>query len=63
MAFQSAIGPDDEQTTDDTSAAASPAESRDDSPFSMGYDVEEYQLDAETTDQLLGLLVAVTNLL
>lgn len=62
MAFQSAIEPD-EPTTEDASAADSPAESRADSPFSMGYDVEEYQLDAETTDQLLGLLVAVTNLL
>lgn len=36
---------------------------RDISPFSMGYDVDSYALDAETTDRMLTVLVAATNLL
>lgn len=32
------------------------------SPFSQDYRTEPYTLTAETTDQMLGLLVVVTNL-
>lgn len=33
------------------------------SPFSMQYDLEEYELDTETIDQMLSVTVALTNLL
>lgn len=36
---------------------------RDISPFSMNYEVDRYDLDAETTDRMLTVLVAVTNIL
>lgn len=32
-------------------------------PFSMDYDFEEWELDADTTDHALSIMIAVTNLL
>ncbi len=32
-------------------------------PFSMRYDFSDWKIDAESTDQILSLLIAVTNLL
>lgn len=45
---------DPEETTDQVGAA---------DPFSMEYDFEEWELDADTTDHALSILIAVTNLL
>lgn len=32
-------------------------------PFSMGYDMDEWKVNAETADQALSLLMVVTNLI
>lgn len=67
MAFQDVLAAGSEGASTDESAAEDetpqPDGSGAESPFSMGYDLSSYEVDAETTDQLLGVLVAVTNLL
>lgn len=66
MAFQDALTAGSEKAeTDETAnegAPESPAGSEI-SPFSMSYDMSSYDVDAETTDQMLSVLVAATNLL
>lgn len=46
-----------------STAAPEPPVTRDTSPFSMEYDTGSFALDAETTDQMLTVLVAATNLM
>jgi hypothetical protein len=60
MAFRDAL--DVNQPAENTESAPAPSD-RDISPFSMGYDTERYALTTETTDQMLTLLLAITNLL
>lgn len=67
MAFQNALAAgsqgDSTGESDVEGETPQPDASGAESPFSMGYDLSSYEVDAETTDQLLGVLVAVTNLL
>lgn len=53
----------DESSDDRASTAATTADAGRNSPFSMDYDTESYKLDSETADQVLGVMIAVTNLL
>lgn len=57
-----------ESVADDTDAATAEPEpsttsSGGSDPFSQDYDLSEWTLDAETVDQVLGILMVVTNLL
>ncbi|MFC4246473.1 hypothetical protein ACFOZ7_05610 [Natribaculum luteum] len=52
---------EDAPTDPDPEPSVSVGEDTD--PFSMNYDFEEWKVDAESTDQILSLLIAVTNLL
>jgi hypothetical protein len=68
MALQSRLQESESESPGDgtvSEASEQPGQSIPDeiSPFSMGYDFSEYQLDADETDQVLGLMIATTNLL
>lgn len=53
---------EDAQTTANDEGRDAPAGSSA-SPFAMEYDTEEYDIDAETLNQLLTGVVALTNLI
>lgn len=63
--FREVIEADDQRGADPQRSEQSertPAR-RDISPFSMNYETESFNLDAATTDRMLSVLIAVTNLM
>jgi hypothetical protein len=68
MAFQDALaaeieGAATDESPDDERAASEPARDGPQSPFSMEYDLESFTVDSQTATQMIGGLVAITNLL
>jgi hypothetical protein len=64
MAFQERIDDhieeaETDESTPSTSDSTTPPPA---DPFSMEFDLEQFEVDAQTADQMLGVLVAVTNL-
>lgn len=55
--------PTDSQQSESSDIQLSTVADADTSPFSMRYDLEAYEFDTDDTDQALGIIIAVTNLL
>jgi len=66
MAFQERIEAANDGAETDQSVPSSNSTTRSrfsDDPFSMQYETEQFEMDADTVDQMLSLLVAATNVL